>query len=139
VPFDDIGLGVRPQPLPEPEVAAFWDGTAEDKLLIQRCLVCQRTQFYPRFFCAACAGEVEWVEAAGLGEVHSFTIVRQNGTPPFASLVPYVLALVDLDEGVRMMGNVIEVAVEDVYIGMPVQVSFLHTPDSVALPIWRPR
>jgi hypothetical protein len=137
VPSD--GVATRPLPLPEPETAPFWAGTDAGKLLIQRCLVCGRRQFYPRYFCAACAGDVEWIEASGLGEVHSFTIVRQNGTPPFDALVPYVLALIELDEGVRMMGNVIDVAVDDVSIGMPVQVTFARETDDVVLPMWRPR
>jgi hypothetical protein len=116
----------------------FWDGTKDGRLLLQRCTACGRHQFYPRWFCATCAGAVAWIEAAGTGEVHSFTIVRQNGTPPFDELVPYVLALVELDEGVRMMGNVVDVAVDDVKIGMPVRVTFLPETGGVVLPMWVP-
>jgi uncharacterized OB-fold protein len=128
----------RPLPLPEPETQPFWDATSAGKLLIQRCRACGRLQFYPRWFCARCAGDVDWIEAAGTGEVHSFTIVRQNGTPPFDALVPYVLAVIELDEGVRMMGNVAGVDVEDVSIGMPVEVTFVRETDDVVLPMWRP-
>lgn len=108
-------------------------------MLIQRCRSCVRPQFYPRYFCTECAGDVDWIEASGRGEVHSFTIVRQNGTPPFDTLVPYVLALIELDEGVRMMGNIVDVAIDDVHIGMPVQVTFTRETDDIVLPMWRPR
>jgi uncharacterized OB-fold protein len=128
----------RPLPLPEPEMQPFWDGTKDGRLLLQRCITCGRHQFYPRWFCATCAGEVAWIEAAGTGEVHSFTIVRQNGTPPFDELVPYVLALVELDEGVRMMGNVVDVAVDDVEIGMPVRITFVAETGDIVLPMWVP-
>jgi len=137
VPSD--GVATRPLPLPEPETQPFWDGTKDGTLLIQRCLVCGRRQFYPRYFCAACAGDVEWVEASGQGEVHSFTVVRQNGTPPFDTLVPYVLAVIELEEGVRMMGNIVDVDVQQVRIGMPVQVTFAPETDEIVLPMWRPR
>lgn len=139
MPSEDTANITRPLPSPEPETAPFWEGANSHKLLIQRCVNCQRHQFYPRFFCGACAGDVEWVQTSGNGQVHSFTIVRQNGTPPFDGLVPYVLALIDLDEGVRMMGNVVDIAVEDVTIGMPVEVGFLTVTDTVTLPIWRRR
>ena len=134
---DDVAT--RPLPLPEPETAPFWEATLAGKLVIQHCLRCDRRQFYPRYLCAACGGDVTWIEASGQGEVHSYTVVRQNGTPPFDALVPYVLAIIELDEGVRMMGNVVDVSVDDVRIGMPVQVSFVPETDDVVLPMWRPR
>jgi uncharacterized OB-fold protein len=70
--------------------------------------------------------------------VYSFSIVRQNGTPPFDQLVPYVLAMIDLEEGVRMMGNVLDIAVDDVAIGLAVTVDFVPETDDVWLPMWRP-
>jgi uncharacterized OB-fold protein len=129
----------RPLPLPDQDTAAFWEGARHGKLLVQRCVECRRVQFYPRYFCTACAGDVEWIEASGRGEVYSFSIVRKNGTPPFDTLVPYVLALIELDEGVRMMGNVVDVPVDDVRIGMAVEVHFARETDEIFLPMWRPR
>jgi uncharacterized OB-fold protein len=64
--------------------------------------------------------------------------VRQNGTPPFDTLVPYVLAMIDLEEGVRMMGNVLDIALDDVAIGLAVTVRFVPETDDVWLPMWRP-
>jgi uncharacterized OB-fold protein len=128
----------RPLPLPNQDTEPFWQGTREGKLLIQRCTSCGRPQFYPRFFCTACAGDVEWMAASGRGTVYSFSVVRQNGTPPFDALVPYVLALIDLEEGVRMMGNVTEIPVDEVGIGLAVQVHFVRETDEIWLPLWRP-
>jgi uncharacterized OB-fold protein len=132
-------MTTRPLPLPDQDTAAFWEGARNGKLLVQRCVECRRVQFYPRFFCTACVGAVEWIEASGRGEVYSFSIVRKNGTPPFDTLVPYVLALIELDEGVRMMGNVVDVPVDDVGIGMAVEVRFVRETDEIFLPMWRPR
>jgi len=127
----------RPLPSPDQDTEVFWEGTLNGKLMIQRCMTCGRTQFYPRYFCTACAGEVEWIEASGRGEVYTYSIVRQNGTPPFDTLVPYALAMIDLEEGVRMMGNVVGVDVDDVGIGLPVVVDFVRETDEIWLPMWR--
>ena len=131
-------MTTRPLPQPDQDSEAFWTGTKEGKLLIQHCDHCNRMQFFPRYFCTTCAGEVRWIETAGKGEVHTFSIVRQNHTPPFNELTPYVLAIIELEEGVRMMGNVIDVPIEDVEIGMPVEVRFVAETDDIVLPLWAP-
>ena len=71
--------------------------------------------------------------------MHTFTIVRQYGMPPFREELPYVVAIVDLDEGPRMMGNVTGCAPEDVRIGLPVEVWFVVAREGVGIPFWRPR
>ena len=87
-----------------PEAAEFWAGTVRGELRIQRCIACGLHQHYPRSVCSHCgvgtldAGTLEWVTAAGTGTVHSFTVIRQHGIPPFRTDVPFVVALVDLDE-----------------------------------------
>jgi uncharacterized OB-fold protein len=70
--------------------------------------------------------------------VYTYTIVRQNRTPPFAGLVPYAVAIIELEEGVRMMSNVIDCPVEDLHIGMAVEVVLLPVDDAIGLPFWRP-
>ena len=133
----------RPRPGPDHVTAPFWDGTARGQLLVQRCTRCGGTQHYPRALCRDCAGAVEWIECSGRGTVHTFSIVRQNRTPPFDALVPYVVAMIDLDEGARMMGNVTYCDPDDVRIGMAVEVWFEpyeradDAPD-LSLPQWRP-
>jgi uncharacterized OB-fold protein len=128
----------RPLPQPDQETEVFWEAAKQGKLMIQHCEACNRSQFYPRYFCTECAGDVQWIEASGRGTVYTYSIVRQNGTPPFDALVPYVLAMIDLPEGVRMMGNVVGVPVEAVAVGLPVLVDFVRETDDVWLPMWRP-
>jgi hypothetical protein len=89
----------------DPTTEPFWAACAERRLILQRCTVCGAHQHYPRPFCLACEGRVmDWVPATGRGTIHALTIIR---LPVIPELVPpYQLALVDLDEGVRMLTNV---------------------------------
>jgi uncharacterized OB-fold protein len=128
----------RPLPFPDQETEVFWDSAKQGKLMIQRCDPCDRTQFYPRYFCTECAGDVQWIQASGRGTVYTYSVVRQNGTPPFDTLVPYVLAMIDLEEGVRMMGNIVDIPVDEVAIGLSVVVDFIRETDDIWLPMWRP-
>ena len=125
-------------PIPDPISEPYWTATTRGILLIQHCSACDRFEFYPRPFCRQCAGELTWREASGRGTVYSFTIVRQSRTPPFDQLVPYVVALVDLDEGPRMMTNVVDCAPDDVSIGQRVEVVFADDFEGIALPFFRP-
>jgi uncharacterized OB-fold protein len=88
--------------------------------------------------CTKCAGEVEWLETAGRGEVHTYTVIRQMGMKPFRDELPYVIAMVRLDEGPLIYGNVTDVDPEAVRIGMPVEVWFTKIDDEVGVPSWRP-
>ena len=132
-------LSTLPKPDTEGEWKAFWDGTARGELLIQRCTACNKTQFYPRAICIHCGGEPDWLTASGHGTIHTFTIVRQNLSPPFKDMLPYVLAIIDLEEGVRMMTNVVECALADVAIGLPVEVHMVEVQGGLWIPYWRPR
>jgi uncharacterized OB-fold protein len=117
---------------------AFFEAAARGELLYQRCPGCDHRQFYPRQLCTACGGATAWATASGRGTVHTFTIVRQNGMPPFKDQLPYAVAMIDLAEGVRMMGNVTGCAVESVRIGMPVEAYAIECGDGLAVPFWRP-
>src|ERR1051326_2387984 len=89
--------------------------------------------------CPYCfSGSFEWERASGQGTVYSFTIIYRPPSPGFQNKVPYVLALIDLFEGVRMMTNVIECEPGDVEIGMPVEVVFDDLNDTISLPQFRP-
>ncbi len=126
-------------PRPSPETAPFWAGCREHKLLIQRCTACGHHQFYPRILCTACASEqVDWVEATGRGKVKSFTIVRRPVTEAYADDTPYVIALIELDEGPTLMSNVTGRDPETVQIGMPVTVVFEAWSDDITMPLFRP-
>ena len=128
----------KPVPQPTPESQPYWDGCLRGELLYQRCAACGHRQFYPRLLCTACGGGVDWAMASGRGVVHTFTIVRQNGEAPFKDELPYVVAMIELDEGVRIMGNLTDCPVESVRIGMPVEAYAVECEEGMAVPFWRP-
>jgi uncharacterized OB-fold protein len=117
---------------------AFFEAAARGELRYQVCPACGHRQFYPRLLCTACGGGVEWAVASGRGVVHTFTIVRQNGQPPFRDELPYAVAIVELAEGVRMMGNVTGCPPEALRIGLPVEAYAIECGDGLAVPFWRP-
>jgi uncharacterized OB-fold protein len=130
-------------PVPDTETAPYWEGAREGRLLIKSCRSCGRAFFYPRTYCPRCgSSDTEWTEASGRGTVYTYTVVYQNDLPPFRDRLPYVVAIVELEEGVRMTSNVEGVPAEDVRCDMPVVVSFREEDrgegDSVAIPVFRP-
>jgi uncharacterized OB-fold protein len=129
----------KPLPTVSGETRPFWEACRRGELLVQRCATCNVHQFYPRGICANCWGtDVRWIRSTGRGTVWTFTVTHQNRTPGFAEEVPYVLALVELEEGVRMFTNLVECKPEEVKIGMPVEVTFLRATDQVDVPYFRP-
>jgi uncharacterized OB-fold protein len=115
----------RPLPSPDLDDAPFWEGLKQHKLLLQRCAECKLWRHPPMPMCPACNSfEQEWIESPGRGTVYSWIIVRQH-THPFFSDMPYNVVLVELDEGVRIFSNLLDVAPEDIQSGMTVQVEFL--------------
>jgi len=128
----------RPQLAPDALDRVFFEAAARGELLYQRCPACHHGQFYPRLLCTACGGDVGWATATGRGVVHTFTIVRQHGQPPFKGELPYAVAMVELEEGVRMLGSVTGCPVERVRIGMPVEAYAVECGDGMAVPFWRP-
>jgi len=125
-------------PHPTVETAAYWEGCRQGKLLIQQCGSCGHYQFYPRIVCTDCmSAQVEWFQASGRGTVISFTIVRHAVSEAYAADVPYVIALIRLDEGPTMMSNVIDGDPERVRIGMPVEVIFESWSADITVPKFR--
>jgi hypothetical protein len=114
-----------PQPVSNGDSRPYWQAAAEGKLFIRKCNSCDMLHFMPRYLCPQCWSEdLSWIEASGKGTVHSFTIIRRASDPAFAHLVPYVVALIDLEEGPRMMANVLGKDAIGVAIGDPVEVLF---------------
>ena len=134
----ESGTRPRPVPVPDPESAPYWAAVNEGRLVVQRCTHCGNHQLYPRPHCLRCHSPVEWVEAGGRGTVYSYTVIRQNFSRPFRDRIPYVVALVDLEEGPRLMTNVVGCPPEDVRIGMAVRVRFEPVSDEAALPLFEP-
>jgi hypothetical protein len=125
---------MRP-PIADEHSQAYWDGAANGRLLIQRCTSCGARQFYPRRHCTACfAPEPEWVEAAGTGRLHTYTVVHRTPNPEFAGEAPYVLAIVQLDEGVRVSARILDVPHEELVCDMRVRVVFTPLTDGITLP-----
>src|ERR1700728_1357947 len=131
-------LSIRALPDPDNASRHYWQSAADGRLVLQRCSACGAFQFYPRALCTACAGETEWVEASGRGTLYTFTIIRQNRSQAFAHLVPYAVGIVELDEGVRMMSNIVDCDVDQLEVGMALEVLLLKAADDVGLPFWRP-
>jgi len=133
------GSWERPAPRPEAWERPFFEAAARGELWYQRCPACDRAQFYPRPACTACGAECEWALASGRGQVHTFTVVRQSSARGFKGDVPYVVAMIDLEEGVRMMGNVLDCETDDVAVGTPVEAVAIEFEEGLALPQWRIR
>jgi uncharacterized OB-fold protein len=126
----------RPAPIPDAESAPYWAATVEGRLMVQRCTACGHCQLYGRPHCLLCRAPVEWIEATGRGTVYSFTIIRQNPSRSFRHLLPFVVALIDLDEGPRLMSNIVGCEPDAVQIGAAVQVRFEPVSDQAALPLF---
>jgi uncharacterized OB-fold protein len=125
---------MRPEP-PVSEVSApFWDATRSQQLVMQWCVTCDEVVFYPRAVCPRCLGDqLEWRPARGTGTVYAVTVDHR---PP-EDESRYAVALVDLDEGARMMTNIVGCDPDSVTIGMPVTVSWERLPDGRNLPLFK--
>jgi hypothetical protein len=132
----------RPVPQPiTPESKPYWDGLKEGKLMLPKCGACGQAFFYPRVICPKChSRDLSWIQATGKGKLHSFGIGYQSFNKAFKMPPPYVLAMVELDEGPRMMTNLVNVVADPVAIkcDMPVQVVFHKVTDEVTVPLFEP-
>lgn len=144
------GKVVAPEPEPEPEPAVrpsvpppldaafFWEGAEQGELRVQRCVSCGRLRHPPRPMCPWCRSlERDHVVASGRGVVHSYVVHHHPPVPGREH--PFVVVLVELEEGTRIVGNLLEVAPDAVEVGMPVEVTFVRAPDGQMDPQWRPR
>jgi uncharacterized OB-fold protein len=129
----------RPVPTPDAATAPYWSAALEQRLVLPRCLDCNRYHFYPRTLCPHCgSARLEWSDCSGRGEVYSFTVVHRAPSPAFAAEVPYVVAVVKLDEGPHLMTNIVGCAPASVRVGAKVRVAFRRVSDSVTLPVFEP-
>jgi hypothetical protein len=128
----------RTLPAPDTLSGEYWSALASGRLLFQECPSCGHRQFYPRAMCTQCAAAPEWREASGLGIVHTFTVIRQNGLPGFKDEVPYVVAMIELAEGPRLMGYVTGCPIEDVAVGMSVKAYAVEAEPGLAILQWEP-
>ena len=127
------------KPLPEidPINSQFFKGLSEDKLLIQKCIKCGNTQFYPKAICVKCYSvDLEWIKSSGEGKVYSFTEINRviMNSKEFEKEVPYVIASVELKEGVRLYSRILSENGKNVKIGDSVRVVFRTVSEEIGLP-----
>lgn len=128
----------KPLPVPDEHSAPFFEATLRGELLLQHCDDCGRWMWPVRFRCIDClGGSVSWRPASGRGTVYTFTIVHQIFHPGFASEVPYNVAVIDLDEGVRCYSRVVDVPNDELRIGQRVEALFERISAEFALPTFR--
>jgi len=129
----------KPVPIVNDWARPFWDAAKEEKLIIQKCKDCGKHIFYPRIACPHCSSDsVEWINASGKGTVYSFTVVESNSPSAFVNDIPYVVAVVRLDEGVQMLSNIVGCDPDAVRFDMPVEVTFERLDDEFTLPKFKP-
>ena len=129
----------KPLPTPTPTSAPFWEGLKDGVIKLQKCNDCGAWVFYPRSCCSSCLSDaLSWHEVSGAGTLYTFTIARQPTSPHFASEVPQRLAVVELDEGVRLTTTLVNVSEADIRIGMRVKPYFEPVTDDVTLLRYQP-
>ncbi len=134
---------LRPQPrFPEPDTELFWEATKNKELKFQVCDDCEEIIFYPRAHCTSCGSlDNTWHASKGLGEVYTYSVVMQSRHPAFKDLGPYAVSYVDLEEGFRILTNIVNIVepIKDIHCGMKVKI-FWHDQGegNIALPMFEP-
>jgi uncharacterized OB-fold protein len=132
----------KPLPTPDPVTKPFWDSLKEHAVKLQRCGGCNQYIYYPRALCPSCmSDDLAWTAVSGRGVVHAFAIPYRHPNQAFASTAPYVVALIELEEGARIMSNLVEVdpTPEAVKVGMAVEIVYDDVTEEITLPKFRPR
>ena len=127
-------------PDPTPETEFFWRKTKDHELWIQRCIDCSEAFFYPRLHCPRCnTDKVKWFQTSGNGTLYSY-MINYRPAPGFEADAPYAIAVIQLEEGPRMMGNIvgIENTPENLVLDMPLKVTFTDATEDIAIPNWEP-
>ena len=130
----------KPLPKPTPDTRPFWDGTRESKLMIMHCNACGKDYFYPRSYCPACfSADTSWKQASGRATLHTY-LINHRPAPGFEGEAPYVIAVVQLEEGPRMMTNLVDVDPDPAKlpIDMPLEVTYERASGEITLPKFRP-
>jgi uncharacterized OB-fold protein len=129
-----IDVNVKPLPTPTQESAPYWAGLREHKLLMQHCDSCDRLQFYPRSGCRTCGGtELSWREMSGAGHVYTYTVIHRAPFAAFADDVPYAYAVVELDEGPRVVTSLVTDDLDGLDVDMRVRAVYDDVTDDVTL------
>jgi uncharacterized OB-fold protein len=125
----------RPRPQATPLTQPFWDACERHELVAQRCSGCESFRHYPQPLCPAChSAEFRWEKLAGTGQIHSYSISHRAFHPAWEQHVPYVIATIELDEGIRMVCDMLDTDPGSVEIGQRVAVAFADMPGQGAMP-----
>ncbi len=126
-----------PIPTQCPETAPFWQACAEGRFLVQVCDQCGKSQYPYRAMCCHCwSSDLRDVPVSGSGHVWTYSVVHRSRTPPFESWGRYVVAVVELPEGPKVVSNVVDCDPDEVHIGMPVQLAFASAGDRGSVPVF---
>lgn len=132
----------RPLPSPiTPEAQPYWDGLKENKLMLPKCDDCGKPFFYPRVLCPNChSRNISWMQASGRGKLYSFQIAHRSLNRAFKVELPCVMAMIELEEGPRVMSNLINIEPDPsvVKCDMPVEVVFEKQNDDITLALFQP-
>jgi len=129
----------KPLPHVDEESRPFWEALQRHELYIQKCRDCGDLRYHPRALCTNClSSRTEWLRTKGTGKVYTFTVTNQNQAPGFRESLPYVMAWVELDEGVKLLTNIVDCAPQEVRIDMPVEAVFEDVTPEVTLVKFRP-
>lgn len=130
---------IKPLPVPSKWSQPFWDGAKQHKLLLKKCAKCGNIDHPPYLYCTECSAEqYKWVEASGRGTIYAFTTTLIGAPLPFTEDIPYTIAMVDLDEGPRMLTTIADAEPAELKIGMKVEVVFDNVTEEIAIPRFRP-
>lgn len=134
---DSQGKNMIPLPHPTALSKPHWDACREGVLLVQRCRQCAAYVFIPQPCCNRCQStELDWVASSGRGKVYSFSVVHRAPRPQFE--VPYIVAVIELEEGWHMLSNVLECPLDAMAVDLPVEVAFRKLTEEITLPYFAP-
>ena len=135
----------KPAPIPTPENSFYWEKCQQHELWVRKCNDCNQAYFYPRDICPNCfSRNTAWIQCSGKGTLHTFGVVVRPPHRAWTEDVPFVVAMVDLEEGCRMPTNLVQSDVdpsnpgEKIKVGMPVEVVWEDRTDKISLPMFRP-
>jgi uncharacterized protein len=118
-------------PIPNPETVPFWDAAAQGQLLLRKCKACGEVHYYPRSLCPFCFGETDWVTASGRGTIYSYSVMRRVPEP-------FAIAYVTLEEGPKMLTNIVGCSLDDIRIGQAVKIVFTPSDGGPSVPMFTP-
>lgn len=129
----------KPLPHIDEEMRPWWEAAQRHELYIQKCRDCGDLRFHPRALCPSClSSKTEWVHCSGRGKVYTFTVTNQNAAAGFRDSLPYLLAWVELDEGLKLLTNIVDCQPTQLKIDLPVEAVFEDVTPEVALLKFRP-